>query len=213
MNNPLACVLASLAFLDVERERLAAELGPGDLDEVKLVLDEARDAAQRVGRVVRALQSFGQSSLPFMSEVDVRPALEKAVGLAEADLRRRARLELALSAGARVRASEPLLVELFLALLANAAQAVPEGEPEEHTVRVELDAVDGEAWVVISDTGRGMRDEVRERAFEPFFTTGQGPGLGLSATHGIVTALGGTLALGGAPGRGTTATVRLPLAA
>ena len=216
VNNPLSCVLAGLAFVEREHTRLAGVLGPGELREATLAMNEAREAAQRVGRVVRSLQSFGQSSAPFLAEVEVAPALEKAAALARPDLVDRASLQVEVVApGARVRASEALLVELFLALLTNAAQAIPRGPPEDHLVRAELDVIEGEAWVVVSDTGVGITGEVLERAFDPFFTTrpGHGAGLGLSVSHGIVTALGGRLTLGGMPGRGTTATVRLPLAA
>ncbi len=214
INNPLSAVVAGLAFAGEEHRRLAASIGTDELREATVALDEANEAAQRVGRVVRSLQSFGQTSAPFLAEVEVGPSIERAAALAAPELAGKALLSVELIAPARVRASESLLVELFLALLANAAQAIPEGAEGEHRVRVELDVIDGEAWVAISDTGRGLAEEVRERAFDPFFTTrpGHGMGLGLSVSHGIVTALGGSLTLGGTPGRGATATVRLPLA-
>ena len=214
VNNPLACVVAGLAFLEAEHGRLAAALGPTELEEARLALEEAQSAAVRVGRVVRSLQSFGQSSAPFLAEVDVSPAIARAAELAAPEVEGRASLVLEIAAEARVRASEPLLVELFLALITNAAQAIPPGNPTGHTVRIELGSVEGEAWVVVSDNGPGISGEVLERAFDPFFTTrpGQSTGLGLSVSHGIVTALGGSLTLGGSPGHGTTATVRLPLA-
>ena len=70
--------------------------------------------------------------------------------------------------------------------------------------------------LIIRDTGVCMSPEVRERAFEPFFTpkeVGRGPGLGLSMVHGFVKQSGGTVALSSAEGEGTEVTIFLPRAA
>ena len=213
VNNPLACVVAGLSFLETEHARIASSLGPAELREAKAALEEARDAALRVGRIVQSLQSFGRPSTPLLQEVELSQVLRAAIRLAEPEVRGRARLVAQISNPVKVRASESLLVELFLALLVNAAQAIDPGHPATNTIHVTLLTAQGEAHVVVSDSGAGMAEEVRGRAFDPFFTTrpGRGAGLGLSVSHGIVSALGGTLVFDSAPGRGTRAIVRLPL--
>ena len=70
------------------------------------------------------------------------------------------------------------------------------------------------ARLSVTDTGPGMSEEVRARIFEPFFTTkrpGQGTGLGLATVYGIAAALGGRVAVEGAPGAGATVQVLFPL--
>ncbi|MDT9146020.1 ATP-binding protein, partial [Escherichia coli] len=67
--------------------------------------------------------------------------------------------------------------------------------------------------IVVSDTGHGMTPGVSERVFEPFFTTkppGEGTGLGLSASYGIIQAHEGTISVESAPDVGTTFTMMLP---
>ena len=110
-------------------------------------------------------------------------------------------------------ASEPRLGQVFLNLLVNAAQAIPEGVPDEHeiTLRTRREGSD-RVRIEVEDTGRGIDAEHRERIFEPFFTTkaSGGTGLGLSISHSIVTGLGGTISVEPAPGRGTRFVVVLP---
>jgi signal transduction histidine kinase len=129
-------------------------------------------------------------------------------------VRSRARLVKEYGEPPGVRANEGKLFQVFLNLVINAAQAIPEGKREEHEIRLvtRVDA-EGRAVVEVRDTGCGIKPEHQGRIFEPFFTTkaaGEGTGLGLSICHTIVRALGGDIALESLPGRGTTFRVLLP---
>jgi two-component system NtrC family sensor kinase len=104
-----------------------------------------------------------------------------------------------------------VLEQVLLSLLSNAAEAVPAGRPGRIELRCERRA--GGIRLTISDDGVGMSPEVLERAFEPFFTTkpaGQGNGLGLPISRGIVEVHGGTLWLESTPALGTVAVLVLP---
>jgi signal transduction histidine kinase len=106
------------------------------------------------------------------------------------------------------------LSQVFLNLLMNAAQALPDDGSDAHQIRVSL-AVgpDGEAVVEVQDTGSGIAPENLPRIFEPFFTTkpvGVGSGLGLSISRNIVQSHGGDITVASAPGRGATFRVVLP---
>ena len=101
--------------------------------------------------------------------------------------------------------------QVFLNLLVNAIQACEPGGAVDrpHPAR----AADG-VVVEVQDNGCGIRPEHRPRLFEPFFTTkpvGQGTGLGLSVSFGIVRDHGGTIEVESEVGRGSTFRVRLPL--
>jgi CheY-like chemotaxis protein len=114
----------------------------------------------------------------------------------------------------RVVANEAHLSQVFLNLLTNAAQAIPDGAADHNQIQV-IGRVDHQGRVIVEvrDTGRGIPPEHLGRIFEPFFTTkpiGVGTGLGLSIGHGIITALGGTIAVESAVGEGTVVRVTLP---
>ncbi len=101
--------------------------------------------------------------------------------------------------------------QLFLNLFLNAIQAMPDGGKLSVRARVE----NGESVRVdVADTGCGIPRECIDRIFEPFFTTkpmGQGTGLGLSVSYGIVQEIGGRITVDSEPGKGTTFSVFLPL--
>jgi signal transduction histidine kinase len=101
------------------------------------------------------------------------------------------------------------LREVILNLIFNAVDAMPEGGVLELGTRGEIDG--GCFWV--ADTGCGMPPETVARIFEPFFTTkgAHGTGLGLSASHGIVSRHGGEIVAVSEPGEGTRFEVRLPI--
>ena len=102
------------------------------------------------------------------------------------------------------------LREALTNLIFNAVDALPEGGAITFRTRAE----DGEVVVEIGDTGTGMSEEVRQRCFEPFFSTkgARGTGLGLAMVFGIVHRHAGTVSIESEPGRGTTFTLRLPAA-
>src|SRR5262249_41068412 len=135
--------------------------------------------------------------------------------LTENQIRHRARLIHDMDQDAYVRGDAERLTQLFVNLLLNAAQAIPEGHASDNQIRVSVRALQGQDTVAveIEDTGVGIPIMVQERIFQPFFTTkpiGQGTGLGLSICRGIVTALGGLISFHSDGASGSTFRVELP---
>ncbi|BDG07098.1 PAS domain S-box protein [Anaeromyxobacter paludicola] len=208
INNPLAYVVANLDFV---RGALTAAEG----SEVRQALEDAAEGAARVSRIVQDLKGFARVD-DAVARVDLVRVLRSAANLARAEVKRRARLEVDLPPLPRVAGSTARLGQVFLNLLVNAAQAIPEGDPEAHEVRLRAWASAKQVMVEVSDTGTGIDPAIRHRIFDPFFTTkpvGIGTGLGLAISHQIVTAAGGTIEVESAPGRGATFRVTLPASA
>ncbi|MBX7193509.1 MAG: PAS domain S-box protein [Sandaracinaceae bacterium] len=207
INNPLAAAMWNVEYA-------IEALVSGDRVAPLAALEEARDALVALRDISRDLRLFGREERLAVQVVDVNAVLESTLRLARNELRHHARVVVDLQPVPRVRASEARLGQVFLNLLVNAAQAIPQGESErnEITVRTAVDP-EGRVRIDIADSGAGMSDSVRMRLFTPFFTTkpiGVGTGLGLSICQRIVTSAGGTIEVQSAPGAGSLFTVLLP---
>jgi CheY-like chemotaxis protein len=218
INNPLAAVLANLELAAGEVEGLRGKLGgAAELEELVDELKDARIAADRVRLIVRDLKLFSRSEDDKRSAVDVRRVLDSSIRMAWNEIRHRARLVREYGEVPRVNANESRLGQVFLNLIVNAAQAIPEGQANRHQIRVTT-GVDGESRVCIdiADTGEGMPPEVLARLFTPFFTTkpaGVGTGLGLTICQRLVTAIGGAIHAESQVGKGSVFHVTLPMTA
>ncbi|MGH7271912.1 MAG: ATP-binding protein [Polyangiaceae bacterium] len=220
INNPLTYLLVNLEHV-LRRLRAATasddpigELtsGPHGMTGLTQSLQQATEGANRIRRIVRDLLTFAQGNVEQRGMVDVRGILESATQMAWHEIRHRARLVKRLADVPLVDANEARLGQVFLNLLVNAAQAIPEGQADCHEVSVSTRTDErGYAVVEVSDTGMGIPAENLPRIFDPFFTTkGDGTGLGLSISHGAITSMGGDIRVKSAVGKGTTFQVTLP---
>lgn len=212
INNPLTAVLSNLelAIKQIEQRR-GADAAPW-IAEVSDELRDAQDGGKRVQRIVRDLKVFSRGETDKRGPVDLVAVLESALRMTANELRHRAKLVKEFLPIPPVDGDESRFGQVFLNLLVNAAQAIPEGKADSNEVRVRTRQEGDRVVVEVEDTGEGMTADVVARLFTPFFTTkpvGVGTGLGLSICHRIVTAVGGELSVESERGRGTTFRVRL----
>ncbi len=213
INNPLAYVLAGLDF--VERELKALPGGAAaECMEVRQTLQEIRHGAERIRQAVGDLKTFSRADEDSCRPVEIQRLLGSSLNIAFNEIRQRARIVHDYSSTPMVNANESRLGQVFLNLIINAAQAIPEGVTDRNEIRLvtRTDAA-GRAVVEVRDTGCGIAPENVDRIFEPFFTTkpiGVGTGLGLSICRDAVTALGGELTVESELGKGSVFRVVLP---
>ncbi|TMA36880.1 MAG: hypothetical protein E6J79_12070 [Deltaproteobacteria bacterium] len=165
----------------------------------------------RLSSVVTSLLEFARPLHLEPRPVSVRELFDRAALLAEGELAAKgARLGRDESpALPAVKADPDLLSQVLLGLLANAAEAVPFGGD----VTLAARARDGAVELVVEDSGPGIPAELRDRVFEPFFTTRpRGIGLGLAVARQVIEAHGGRIEAGERPGGGARLTLRLPAA-
>src|SRR5436305_14375923 len=127
-------------------------------------------------------------------EVVIATVVEQAIAMAGVELRHRARIVRSFSPFPPVLATETRLAQVFLNLLINAAQAIPEGRIGEHEVRLSIRESGAYVDVIVEDTGGGIAPEALRRVFHPFYTTkpaGKGTGLGFFIFDGFARGIGG----------------------
>ena len=230
INNPIAYVTnnlavlrrdtqAVLAALDAHRRGDAAEAArlekaadlPYFREAFARTCDKTLEGLKRVRDIVRNLRDFARLDEAEFKEADLNAAVGSAIEIIGHQARAKGvRLETAFEPLPPVLCHPGKVNQVFLNLLDNAIHACGPGGAV--TVRTRPEA--GGVVVEVGDDGCGIRPEHRSRLFEPFFTTkpvGQGTGLGLSVSFGIVRDHGGAIDVESEVGRGTTFRVRLPL--
>ena len=202
VNNPLGSISA-FAQLLLRDEGLTVE----QRESLEIIHGETLRATQ----VVRDLLAFARRSAPRRAEVDLSQVVARALRLRGYQLA-------SYDVVAHVSIPDDIpdvigdarqLQQVVLNLITNALQAMPQGGE----LRVSASAGAGNVTLTISDTGTGIPESVRPHIFEPFFTTkeeGEGTGLGLSVSYGIIAAHGGTLSLSASSPEGTTFSLTLP---
>jgi DNA-binding response OmpR family regulator len=211
INNPLAAVLGNLSIVCETLE--SATAGGCDLREAAGAAADALSAAERVRQIVRDVRIFSRGSEERSVPVDIHRVLESTLRMAWNDIRHRAQVVRQFSPILAVMGSEPRLGQVFLNLILNAAQAIPEGDAFGNTIRLTTWMEESRVLFEVSDTGSGIPPDVLPRLFTAFVTTkapGQGTGLGLSISRRIVTALGGDISVESQYGHGATFRVALP---
>ncbi|MET0343804.1 MAG: PAS domain S-box protein [Polyangiales bacterium] len=223
VNNPAASALMNLEALGQDVDRLGAaaerEHGDGLVDVVRQVAREAdaavRDASEavrRIASVIKGLRGFAQISEEDVREVDLNEAIDAALRLVAHQLRQHATVSCELGSTRKVVADRGKLIQVFINLLLNAAQAIENGGGG--TIRVQTrDSCDG-VLARVEDDGPGVAPAIAPHIFEPFFTTKEaehGTGLGLSLCADIVHRHRGRLELCPPQRRGACFELYLPL--
>jgi PAS domain S-box-containing protein len=209
INNPLAALMIHLELMARELARDASQVSTQRL---LGELEGAREGGRRITQVARDLKIYARSN-EQQRHIQVVTVIESSLRMAWNEIRHRARLIRNFAEVPAVLADESRLGQVFLNLILNAAQAIPEGNAEKNEVRVSVEpSVDGGVVISIADTGCGIPEANKARLFRPFFTTkaeGVGTGLGLSICDRIVRSMGGTITFDSEVGKGATFRVTL----
>lgn len=207
-NNSLAAILgrAQLILRRVKDEELIRSLG--------IIVTAAEDAAA----TVRRIQTFARKSLAAELEMlDLGGLLRDAIEITRTRWQNEARaaglnVDVTLKAadGLFTRGNASELREVFVNLIVNAVDAMPRGGKLTICCKRKGERL----RLRFADTGTGMEEEVRERVFEPFYTTKgvQGTGLGLAVSYGIIERHDGSISVESKLGIGSTFHIELPVA-
>jgi two-component system NtrC family sensor kinase len=224
INSPIGSIFSNneviLRALNKLKEMLASAVEQGTppspkvlqiVDTIASLAEVDRIACERISGVIRSLKTFARVNESDLLKVDINDMLRNTIKLTGSMFRNRIAFECVFGDLPEVECYPGLLNQVFLNLIANAAQAVP-GEGQV-TVRTDLEGA--RVHISVEDNGSGIPIEVRPKIFAAGFTTkplGEGTGLGLTITREIVEDThGGSISFETEVGVGTTFHVRIPI--
>ena len=210
INNPLAIIRESAGWM----QQLFARDELKDMprrDDFAKALDKMEKSVERASRITHQLLGVVGKSESTVSEVDLNELAEEAIRLITHEIKNRdieiiRRMEPSLGS---IQSDPYQLRQVFLNLLTNAVHAIK----STGTITIAIKDAGDSRMITISDTGGGIPRENLDKIFEPFFSTkppGEGTGLGLFVTRGIIEKLGGSIEVDSKVGLGTGFSVRLP---
>lgn len=175
-------------------------------------LSMIHESAIRASEIVHDLLKFSRQSLPEMRTGDLRETVQAALRLTDYPIRKGGiQVKCSLPPEAVWMAFDPQQIEqVLINLITNAIHAMPEGG----NLQIGLEVQNQTAAITVQDSGIGIAPENLDRVFDPFFTTkpeGEGTGLGLSVSYGIIACHNGQIEVESEPGQGTTFTIFLPI--
>ena len=235
LNNPINFIYGNIGFLEehiqnmkmilsaygqadllspqqlIRVEEMKEEMRFGEiLKDVDRILKSCRHGAERTKEIVTNLRTFTRLDEAELKEVDIHEGVESSLNLLTNRYKKGITVHKDYGDLPQVYCYSGQLNQVFMNLLANAGQGIPDAGDVWITTR----QVDDKVQIVVRDNGVGISKEDLPKIFDPFFTTkdvGGGTGLGLSITYGIIQRHGGTIEVESELGKGTTFTVTIPV--
>lgn len=199
---------AALQLADQKHREQILEI----FDEAETLFKSIQNGVDRTISIVKSLRNFSRLDEGEFKLVDLHEGLDSTLEILQSQIRKKAELVKKYGQLPLVKCAPGKINQVFLNIINNALQAMD--APGLLTLETQYLKEKNEVAVIISDTGKGMNEEVKRRLFEPFFTTkpiGEGTGLGLSISYGIIEEHKGRIEVESAEGKGSTFVIYLPV--
>ncbi|OGW18646.1 MAG: hypothetical protein A2X56_13955 [Nitrospirae bacterium GWC2_57_13] len=208
IGNPLTSIST---FAQLLREMATDEFSKSSLDVIN-------NHIQRITDIVRQMSTFSRPDTTNVKYAQLNDIMRNALDLMRFDKRMKDNIDIDVQTDPdlpKTMVDEGQMNQVFVNIILNAFDAMPDGGRLTVTTEQGKDDQDGDAVVIrFADTGIGIAQEDIEKVFDPFFTTkeaGKGTGLGLAVSYNIVKSYQGDIRIKSEPGKGTTFTVTLPV--
>ncbi len=183
-------------------------------EHIMTLVDDMAHGSERIKGIVEGLRGFARKDEGLLVDtVDVNTLLEATTRLVKNEVHKHAEIVLELGNDlAKFTGNSQKIEQIFINLIVNAAQAIPDDKKGLITVRTYMDQ-DNIVVIEIEDNGKGMDEKTQKQIFDPFFTTKRakgGTGLGLAIAFRIAEEHSGNISVSSIPGAGTKFTVRIP---
>ncbi|MFJ2536755.1 MULTISPECIES: ATP-binding protein [unclassified Pseudomonas] len=182
------------------------------LEDIPVLIRESKDGIGRVGQIVKDLKDFSRvDSNQQWQWANLQQGIESTLNIVASELKYKADVIKEYQPLPDIECLPSQINQVIMNLVVNAAQAMGQ---ERGIITLRTGQQADIAWVEVADTGSGIAPDTLQKIFDPFFTTkpvGQGTGLGLSLSYGIVKKHGGDISVSSELGVGTTFRVELPM--
>jgi signal transduction histidine kinase len=198
---------AQFAAVDKLKEESAVEMS---IEEVKNLLKGIEDGAKRTAEIVKGLRNFSRLDQNVFKKADINEGIDSTLTLLHSSYKNRIEIVKDFGDLPEVECFPGQLNQVFLNILSNAIQAIP----EEGKITIKTWVSANRVKISFKDNGSGMTEDVRKKIYDPFFTTkdvGKGNGLGLYISYGIVEKHRGKIEAFSTPGQGTEFVITLPI--
>jgi len=210
INNPLSGIKICINRIAKNPQNLEQNIG---------YIEMIGEAIDKIESVVQQLLNFSRKQDIKYEKINPVEIIDNSIGLAAYKLEKNdVTVDHAICCVQYIRASTNHLSQVFLNLFLNAIDAIEEKKQEnpelEGKINVAIECKDNHSYIQFSDNGKGIKPEIINQIFDPFFTSkevGKGTGLGLYVSFEIIREHGGKLTVSSEYGEGTTFTIALPL--
>jgi len=239
INNPVSFVLSNYEYLSeyinnfkhiiLLYERIEIEIDSRDkllleiekykkeidldyiMEDIDKLLPGSLEGINRIKKIVKDMQYFSHMNNDKQEMTDLNVGIEATLTIISGQFKNRVKLTKKLGVLPKVKCTASHINQVVMNLLMNASHAIADGGE----IKISTHQLDDEKVIItVSDNGHGIPENIRNKLFDPFFTTkkiGQGTGLGLSLSFGIVKKHGGNILVESEVNIGTTFTVILPI--
>jgi two-component system NtrC family sensor kinase len=178
-------------------------------EDIPNLLKESQEGLTRVKRIVQDLKDFSHVDESNWQQANLEQGMDSTLNVVANEIKYKAKVVKEYSGLPDVECMPSQLNQVFMNLLVNAAQAITNNG----VITIRSGSGDDEVWIEVEDTGKGIPPENLTRIFDPFFTTkaiGEGTGLGLALSYGIVQKHNGRIEVKSEVGKGTTFRICVP---
>ncbi len=179
-------------------------------ERVLIIIERSKDGIDRIKKIILDLKTFSRLDAADLIDTDINESIDITLNMLYHEFKDRVEIVKEYGDIPLVRCYSAKLNQVLMNLLINACQAI-DGKGE---IRIKTAVKDDTIRIDISDTGKGIPEELQKKIFDPFFTTkpvGKGTGLGLSISHKIVREHKGELLVHSVEGEGTTFIIKIPV--
>ena len=183
------------------------------LEKVKGIFTQLQSASTKIESVIRRVMDFSKPSEPKLVLTDINQPIEDAIGLCSVTLRKSGiKIEKKLSENLQPLHADPNLIEeVILNLITNAAEAMKNMDGEKK-IEIASFIENNRIILKVSDSGPGVPSALKEKIFDPFYTTkSESTGIGLSLSHRIITDHGGSLGISKSKWGGAEFVIEIPI--